>query len=88
MYSPWNQLTLDADPSTQDGSNSSDGKLHSSKTSRNKIRLLIFKADTTPRIDKSLWLTDTERSTSNGISFMLKTGRENQKMENGTETSA
>jgi hypothetical protein len=37
-FSQWKELTLDAEPSTQDGSNSSNGKLHSSETPRKKAK--------------------------------------------------
>jgi hypothetical protein len=43
MYSHRKEPTLDADPWTQDGSNSSFGELHSSTTKRRILRLLMFK---------------------------------------------
>jgi len=41
-FSQWKELTLDAEPTTQDGSNSSDGQLHSLETSRNLTKQWRF----------------------------------------------
>jgi hypothetical protein len=42
MYSQWKELTSDVEATTQDGSNSSDGLLHSLETRRKTTRLWIF----------------------------------------------
>jgi len=90
MYSQWKVKTLDAEPTTQDGSNSSDGLIHTSITDRNQRRLWEFKVRLILKIDKSRCKIKLKNSKiiKLGISSMSKTGRVNQKLENGTETSA
>jgi hypothetical protein len=42
MYSQWKETILDAEPITQDGSNSLSGEHHTSETKKNKKRLWMF----------------------------------------------
>ena len=88
MDSPWKAITLDAELSHLDGTNSSFGELHSLETRRIKTKqwksqeLLMLKTEI------STCLTSTEELNNNGTSSTPRTGRVNQLPVNGTETGA
>jgi hypothetical protein len=88
MFSHRKELTSDAEPSTQDGSNSSSGELHSSETRRKTTKqwksqeVLMLKTET------STCQTSMEELNNNGILSTPKTGRVNQPPVNGTEIGA
>jgi len=84
-FSQWKELTLDAEPWTQDGSNSSNGKLHSSETKRKPIKPWMFQMVSMPKTEISTWMHSTEEEANNGISSTPRTGRVNQPPVNGIE---
>ena len=88
MYSHRKELTLDAEPSTQDGSNSSSGELHSSETRRNKTKQWKYQVVLMLKTETSTCLTSMEELNNNGTSSMPRTGRVNQPRDNGIETGA
>ena len=63
------QPTLKSGLLTQDGGNSTDFKV--STLSTKKERSLTFKVESIPTVEESLSIQDTEESTNNGRSFML-----------------
>jgi hypothetical protein len=85
MLSLWNQTTLDAEATTQDGSNSSLGKLHSLEIRRKPTRSWMFQVVLMPKTEISTCGNSKVENNSNGILSMKRTGRVNQEMENGTE---
>jgi hypothetical protein len=85
MYSQWKELTSDVEATTQDGSNSSDGQLHSLETKLRWIMLWKFQVVLMPKIEISTCPNSMVRLTNNGTSSTLRTGRENQLLVNGTE---
>jgi len=88
MLSQWKELTLDAEPTTQDGSNSSTGKLHSSETERNNKKSWMFQVQLMLKTEISSCTNSQVKFINNGISSMSRTGRVNQLLVNGIETMA
>jgi hypothetical protein len=81
MYSQWKELTLDAEPSTQDGSNSSNGQLHSLETKRKPTRSWMFQVVLIPKTEISTCGNSKVVNNNNGISSMSMTGRKIQLKE-------
>jgi hypothetical protein len=86
MPSQWSQTTLDAEATTQDGSNSSPGELHSLEIRRSNPRSWMFQVLLMLKTEISSCTLSMVKFTNNGTSSMLKTGRVNQRKVNGTET--
>jgi hypothetical protein len=78
MFLPWNQPTSDVELPPPSGTNSSDGKDISLRTSKNLTRPWKSKEDKTVRTDKSKCKSSVERLNNNSISSTLRTGQENQ----------
>jgi len=85
MLSQWKELILDAEATTQDGSNSSLGLLHSLEIRRNKTRSWMFQMVLMLKIEISSCGNSKVVNNNNGISYMSKTGRVNQPRDNGIE---
>jgi len=85
MYSQWKEATLDAEPTTQDGSNSSNGQLHSLETTRKTTRSWMFQMLKTLKTEISSCTNSMVKFINNGILSMSRTGRVNQPPDNGIE---
>jgi len=87
MYSQWKELISDVELTPQDGSNSSDGLLHSLETRPSMTMSWMFLELLMLKTEISTCTNSMERNTNNGTSSMQRTGRVNQPLVNGIETT-
>jgi len=87
MYSHRKELTSDVEATTQDGSNSSDGLLHSLETKPRKTMSWMYLELLMLKTEISTCTNSMVKLTNNGISSMPRTGRENQPLVNGIENT-